>query len=745
MVALLFVAPKGSAQTGETVTIPVEADTYIKRLAPDQSFGAAEILEIDRFEEDTSQDHKVTLMRFNLKNAALTDKQITSAKLIFSTNNTHTKPKSIRAVKDTGWSEAQFSYKNYVIPEAPLMIQSLSFPVIAEYIPTSRDQNVDVTDGIQNLIGNSVVFVLENDTAGTMGIYSKENKSGKQVPSLVLQVVPKPVSAAVAKTYSCPLVPTEKKSVQAPANSMRGLYRWNNLFYNPNGTDIYDAYARYTWDQIETSEGNYDFSVIENDIAKFFGSEKNSGKKYAFRVRPMKSNGNNLPSFMQKSPYIQKCSYQGAEEDIANWDDPAFITKTQQLVDALARKYDGDNRIAWVEMGSYGRWGEWHMSTYDTCKASADTQKKYIDMYLNAFKSTTLQISGTDQEMAAYALAQTRSNPSRMNIRKDCVGFSSLYCSYSVHLSYNLWTEVKDRWKYAPFTSEFGNPASLDNPKSFWYGQAEATAMHIALLGNGNTFKWSEISPEGQQAFTKLDQLLGYSYVLNDVSVTGALNPGSTINVYTTWSNYGSTPTYEPWTVTFILKNSSGQIMYQQPLTVNLKTVLPTYNRILEKNEPVTKSDTVTLPTTLATGDYTPFITITDSRTLASTDPDFNNLVKNNPRKPMTLAENTKQDTGYPLCVLKVQASGEPPIEQTQVPIPSATSAVTPSSVPADCPKKAIGDADCDGRVNLADLEIWTREFLGDVNSTKANFDGSKQLKPVTLQDLQIWQDTYLK
>lgn len=744
-VCFFLVIPPSNAQNNETVTVPVDADTFIKRLAPDQNFGSAEILEIDRFEEDLSQDHRVAFMRFNLNRPELAGKKIVSAKLLFSTNNTHTKIKSIRVVKDTGWNETQFKYKDYVVPEAPLMIQSLRFPVIAEFIPTTREQNVDVTDGIQNLIGNPVVFAIENDTAGTMGIYSKENKSGKPAPSLQLQVAPLPVSAAIAKSYSCPLVATEQKSIQATQNPIRGLYRWSNTFVNPNGTDIYDAYARYTWDQIETSEGTYDFSAIERDIAAFFGSGKNSGKKYAFRVRAMKSNGNSLPSFMQKAPYIQSCLYQGAQENVANWDDPAFIAKTQQLVDAIAKKYDGDNRIAWIDMGAYGRWGEWHMSAYDSCKASTDTQKKYIDMYLNAFKTTTLQISGTEQDMAAYALAQTRTNPSKLNIRKDCVGFSSLYCSYSVHLSYDLWNETKDRWKYAPYTSEFGNPASLKNPESFYYGQSEATAMHISLLGNGNIFPWSEISPEGQAAFTKLDQLLGYSYVLNDVSMSGALNPGNTLNVITTWSNYGSTPTYEPWIVTFLLKNSAGQIVYQQPLTVNLKTVLPTYNRILEKNEPVIKNDTVTLPANLAVGEYTPFITVTDARTLPATDPDFNNPVKNNPRKPMTLAGNTKQDTGYPLCSMKIQANGEPTIIQTQPPVPSSTPGVSPTTIDSDCPKKPLGDANCDGKINLTDLEIWTREFIGEADTVFANFDGSKQLKPVTLQDLQIWQDSYLK
>ena len=738
--------------TANTLILQVVADTFISRKSPTQNFGAAELLEIDRFDADTSLDHKVPLLRFNLNDSRLQNMQIVSAKLTFFTNKTDTLHKTIRLVKDTGWKEDQLTYKEYVVPEAPLMLQSLKYSVVAAFVPSTKENSVDVTEGVKDLVGNSIVFAFENDRGGAPAIYSKENKSGIAPATLVLQIEPKPVESVAIKSYSCPLVPIDKQSSSPDQNPMSGLYRWSNLFYNPNGSDIYDAYARYTWDQIEKSDGVYDFSAIENDITKFFGTEKNAGKKYAFRVRAMRTSGNDLPVFMKTSPYIKKCTVNGVDEDVPNWDDPAYIVKTQKLITAIANKYDGDQRIAWMDMGAYGRWGEWHMSGYTGCKATVETEQSFINMYLNAFKKTQLQISGTEQEMAAYALAQTRDNPARLNIRKDCVGFDDLYCSYSLFNSLDLLNELKDRWKYAPFTSEFGNPASADNPQSFWYGQAEASALHIALLGNGNTFKWADISPAGQEAFTKIDQLLGYSYVLNDVSVTGPIVPGATVTVQTSWSNYGSTPTYEPWTVTLLLVDSSGKAVLQQPLKADLRTVLPTYNRIIEKNIPVIKNDSVVIPSNVSAGEYTPYITVTDARMLSSTDPNVNDLTKNNPRKPMQLAGNTKKDSGYELCKMIVQSAGQPTVVQTQAPVPSSTpiaSTVTtmvsssPTTIP--CPLKSKGDADCDGKVSLTDLEIWTREFLGERKTSQANFDGSKQLPPVTLQDLQIWQDTYLK
>jgi alpha-L-arabinofuranosidase len=80
--------------------------------------------------------------------------------------------------------------------------------------------------------------------------------------------------------------------------------------------------------------------------------------------------------------------------------------------------------------------------------------------------------------------------------------------------------------------------------------------------------------------------------------------------------------------------------------------------------------------------------------------------------------------------------------------VPNPTGATSP---PVNCPRKPEGDANCDGNVNLQDLEIWTREYLEDIKTTQADFNGGGTCKTkagtqktVCLDDLQIWTTTYL-
>lgn len=99
----------------------------------------------------------------------------------------------------------------------------------------------------------------------------------------------------------------------------------------------------------------------------------------------------------------------------------------------------------------------------------------------------------------------------------------------------------------------------------------------------------------------------------------------------------------------------------------------------------------------------------------------------------------------YPQWVAGFISSGSPTTVPTTV-LPSSGASPT-----GTCPRKPQGDANCDTKVNLQDLEIWTREYLEEVTTTLADFNGggtcknkSGGNKKVCLDDLQIWTTTYL-
>ncbi len=66
----------------------------------------------------------------------------------------------------------------------------------------------------------------------------------------------------------------------------------------------------------------------------------------------------------------------------------------------------------------------------------------------------------------------------------------------------------------------------------------------------------------------------------------------------------------------------------------------------------------------------------------------------------------------------------------------------TPTVTPAVCPMKSSGDADCNGKVELLDFEIFRKEYLRVVSAITSDFDADGS---VTIADFQVWRGGYFK
>ena len=73
-----------------------------------------------------------------------------------------------------------------------------------------------------------------------------------------------------------------------------------------------------------------------------------------------------------------------------DYDDPIFLEKLDHFLAALAQRYDGNPEVAFIDVGSFGVWGEGH--TYWSTKKpySAETIRKHIDLHTKHFKKTLL-------------------------------------------------------------------------------------------------------------------------------------------------------------------------------------------------------------------------------------------------------------------------------------------------------------------------------------------------------------------
>lgn len=155
------------------------------------------------------------------------------------------------------------------------------------------------------------------------------------------------------------------------------------------------VYVEVTLKEIEPEEGVFDFSGIEESyqIQKW----KEMGKHMVLRLvldDPSDTAHRDIPDWLYEqtgdgTDYNNEYG-QGYCPDYSN---PVLIAAHKEAVAALAEWAEADDFAAYVEIGSLGHWGEWHiLSTDESLPAFPDEsiQQQYVFAYTEAFQSAKL-------------------------------------------------------------------------------------------------------------------------------------------------------------------------------------------------------------------------------------------------------------------------------------------------------------------------------------------------------------------
>lgn len=109
------------------------------------------------------------------------------------------------------------------------------------------------------------------------------------------------------------------------------------------------VFLRFTWADLEPEPGEFDFSVIERDVAPWVSA----GKKVLIGIKPAGQHNRSTPQWVSKSipsiPYIRKGK--NSRVSVPKYWDAEFLPAARGLIHALGKRYDGDQRIEAVMVG----------------------------------------------------------------------------------------------------------------------------------------------------------------------------------------------------------------------------------------------------------------------------------------------------------------------------------------------------------------------------------------------------------
>ncbi len=392
-------------------------------------------------------------------------------------------------------------------------------------------------------------------------------------------------------------------------------------------TVVYVHRSDISWNILNPEEGVYDWALLE----AYIDQATAQGKQISFRVYTMRDS-HRLPQWVidQGAALLPNgevdytsCVYQDAWE---------------QFVEAMRARYDGDPRLAFIDISGYGNYNEWNWSDiqteWDTDALEPNTldghaRRRLADMFIggdqweNHCRLTNGNIDSVRYDYPGFQSTQLLmpfagirqsiqyvvSREKNVGIRYDCLGDPQRVDG----VLNAIGDEVAQVWPHAPIVYEFcGNTATTPR-----YMQAAEEMLRIThgSIARDNIAD----GPRETEPIQAVMQPVGYRYVLTEAIYPAATAAGSTLEMVLRWQNTGYAPSYPRMGQDFALyvglfDTADTLVLREQAVNANIAAWMPA--RQLPGNPPTnTIVATLDVPPQLAEGRYSLRVAIIDQRT----------------------------------------------------------------------------------------------------------------------------------
>ena len=355
-------------------------------------------------------------------------------------------------------------------------------------------------------------------------------------------------------------------------------------------------YARVNWSALEPEEGVFNWSRIDDLINKAVSL----GLPASFRIMCVSSgswSGWVTPKWVfekgaKDEPFVTNLDIKGKRVDVVQhtpvFDDPVFMEAHRRFLVALAERYDGDPRLAGMDIGSYGHWGEWHCyglppntNQYSKVKIPweaphvypPEIRQQYADWYLENFRQTTLVFMTDDWKTFRYALGD--GPVARVGMRRDGVGSPSHFERWIGTPPYDAIPRMADVWRDRPVWFEFYTTAS-DLKNRGWNLERSVDWMltnHVTVVNTEPLSPWNiGDDPETFAQLRKLDLYAGARFVPREADVE---SDGQTVSVRLTGENRGVARLHLPYELQIVVAGPDGQERFVHVASVDPGSWLP--------------------------------------------------------------------------------------------------------------------------------------------------------------------------
>jgi hypothetical protein len=307
---------------------------------------------------------------------------------------------------------------------------------------------------------------------------------------------------------------------------------------------VSSIYLRLAWSYLEPEEGKFNWSIVDTPMQRWVAK----GKQVAFRFSCSESDSNQpyaTPEWVRKAG--AKGNFitprKGIDPNGKIWepdyDDPIFLEKLDHFLAAAAARYDGNPNVAFIDVGSFGVWGEGHTGASSLLPFSAETVRKHIDLHRKNFKYTLLTANDDFSNQGRGLETLVYARKLGLTLRDDSIlvqpGERAYYHAYMAPL---FWPDL-------PIVLEsehYGGSAQ----RGYWGDGSRYLDAVEEYHASYATVHWfpREFLEKNRELVQKINMRLGYRLQLLEASWPPEVKEGEAMVMGYRWRNGGVAPCY---------------------------------------------------------------------------------------------------------------------------------------------------------------------------------------------------------